>query len=404
MRILHTSDWHFGKRIGRFDRRDEYADATDEIVRIADDQHADLIVHSGDLFDKPVPPYPMLDLALRRLGRLAEGRPVVVIAGNHDSPALFDALAGWAEQNHLYLVGDTADAGRCLRVETPSGSCAVAALPFVRATRITNPYNRDTSAGTYADQMRLRIGHLVDEATQLRTDATIFTSHFVVSGALVGSGQRGERPLHMSDTYTANPQALPTLIDYVAMGHIHRPQKIPSVEAAARYAGSLLQCDFGEAGEAKGVVIVETGAGNSPARVEHVPLTEGRRLRKEVGTWQQLAADHTLDDCYLDLTILPDPDADDSGDAGGVGSAAMIVEEARRRFPWLIRARVDGGGTDTDSEDSAPDRAGDVRVLYDRYLQDRGGVDKTHRGRLVELFDQYHQHLPDNLGDTGAGQ
>ncbi len=401
MRILHTSDWHFGKRIGRFDRADEYADATDEIVRVADDQRADLLVHSGDLFDKPVPPYPMLDLALRRLGRLAESRPVVVIAGNHDSPALFDALADWAAQNGLYLVGDTADAGRCLRVDTPSGSCAVAALPFVRATRITNPYDRDRSAGSYADGMRLRVGHLVAEAVRLQADATVFTSHFVVSGSLVGGGRRGERPLHMSDTYTANPQSLPTLVDYVAMGHIHRPQAVPSLDVAARYAGSLLQCDFGEADEAKGVVLVETGVGNRPARVEHVPLASGRRLRKAVGTWKQLAADRTLGGCYLDLTVVPDG----GGGPLGAADAALLAAEARARFPWLVRVRVDSGETDNDSDGGGgcPDRAGAVRDLYDQYLQERGGVDKSERGRLVDLFDEYHQHHGDNI-DVGVGR
>ena len=88
MRALHTSDWHVGKRIGRFDRSDEYAEVIAEVVAIADREEVDLVLHSGDLFDRPMPPVPSLKMALDGLVALSAGgrRPVVAIAGNHDSP------------------------------------------------------------------------------------------------------------------------------------------------------------------------------------------------------------------------------------------------------------------------------------------------------------------------------
>ncbi len=95
MKVLHTSDWHIGKRLGRYDRSDEYRAVIDEVVGIAAAEDVDLILHSGDLFDRPVPPIESLEIGLSGLVRLTDGgrRPVVVIAGNHDSAGFFEALA-----------------------------------------------------------------------------------------------------------------------------------------------------------------------------------------------------------------------------------------------------------------------------------------------------------------------
>src|SRR4030042_3768912 len=95
MRILHTSDWHVGKRPGRFDRIEEHLAAVSRVADIASAEHIDLVVHSGDVFDRPMPPVEALRVALTGLVLLSdEGRrPVVVVAGNHDSPELFEARA-----------------------------------------------------------------------------------------------------------------------------------------------------------------------------------------------------------------------------------------------------------------------------------------------------------------------
>ena len=108
MRILHTSDWHVGKRLGRYDRLDETRDAIAEVVAIASDEAVDLVVHSGDLFDRPVPPMEALQVGLTGLVELTDGgdRPVVVVAGNHDSARLFEALAPFLAGWNIHLVGD----------------------------------------------------------------------------------------------------------------------------------------------------------------------------------------------------------------------------------------------------------------------------------------------------------
>ena len=94
MRILHTADWHVGKKLSRFDRMDDHAAVLDEIVHIADAERVDLVLVAGDLFDRPFPPVEALRLVMDTLRRLAsDARPVVAIAGNHDSAELFELLA-----------------------------------------------------------------------------------------------------------------------------------------------------------------------------------------------------------------------------------------------------------------------------------------------------------------------
>ena len=108
MRVLHTSDWHIGKRIGRFDRSHEFREVLEEVADIADREQVDLVLHSGDVFDRPVPPVEALSLGLQGLVRLTDGgrRPVVAIAGNHDSPGLFEALAPFVADRNVHLVGE----------------------------------------------------------------------------------------------------------------------------------------------------------------------------------------------------------------------------------------------------------------------------------------------------------
>ena len=142
MRILHTSDWHIGKRIGRFDRSEEHRRVIDEVVDIADREKVDLVIHSGDLFERPIPPIHALELGLDGLVRLTDGarRPVVAIAGNHDSPGLFETLARFLTGQNIHLVGEVKppDRGAVLDLITPGGRAVVSCFPFLREGRTFN--------------------------------------------------------------------------------------------------------------------------------------------------------------------------------------------------------------------------------------------------------------------------
>ncbi len=349
MKILHTSDWHVGKRLGRFDRMDEYRAAIAEVAAIADDERADLVVVSGDLFDRPLPPVDALQAVLAGLVALTVGgtRPVVAVGGNHDSPDFLEALAPFLAPANIYLIGDVKApaAGGVLDLATPGGRALVAGFPFLREGRVVD-FMADT--GDWYSSYAHRVRRLCEEyAAYLGAEAdadtvTLLVAHFMVTGARVRTGApRGERELHMGEAYTASEEAVPTGLGYVAMGHIHAPQPVPHANVPAAYAGSLLQLDFGEAGEDKRVAIVDVAPGRR-AKVRSRPLTSGRELVQATGSWDELASRSDLADAYLDLTVRTD------GPDPGLG------DRAQQAFPYLVKVRADYPR----STDERPARAG----------------------------------------------
>jgi len=337
MRVLHTSDWHVGKRVGRFDRSSEYAEVIAEVAAIADREEVDLVLHSGDLFDRPMPPVPSLKMALDGLVSLSNGgrRPVVTIAGNHDSPSLFETLAPFLAPRNVHLVGEIKrpGAGGVLDLITPAGRAVVSCFPFLRAGRVIDfVAEADEWYKRYADKLRAISEAYASHADSIagRDAVTFLVSHFLVGGAKVhGHGApRGERALHMGEAYAGTVEAIPPGPQYVAMGHIHAPQPVPGARVPAEYAGSLLELDFGEAGEQKRVVIVDVEPG-LPATVRSVPLAGGRRLVRARGSWAELIARDDLREAYLDLTVEtagPDP---------------ALADRVRDEFDFVVKVQAD---------------------------------------------------------------
>jgi exonuclease SbcD len=335
MRILHTSDWHIGKRLGRHDRMAEYHAVLAEVEQIADQHHVDVVIVSGDVWDRPIPPTDSLAVGLQTLLRLAEHRPVVAVAGNHDSPELFEALAPLVRPLGVHLIGTVKrpDEGGIIGPDELGGLPAViACLPFLREGRVVD-FMKDAGEWYrgYADRIAA-ITARYNEALVKRAGADlvpILVAHFLVNGVKIGrDAPRGERELHMGDAYAATSQAIPAGPQYVAMGHIHAPQKVPGAPVPAEYAGSLLALDFGEAGEQKRVVIVDAEPGRL-AVAETVPLQSGRPLVRVNDTWDAIEArTDELAGAFLDLTVKT------------TGTDMSLAEHAHEAFPFLVRVRA----------------------------------------------------------------
>jgi exonuclease SbcD len=364
MRILHTADWHVGRRLGRHDRMPEHRAALEEVAEIADAEAVDLVVVSGDVFDRPSPPVDALSLGLQALQRLAETRPVVAVAGNHDAPELFDALAPLLRDRRVHLIGAIRppDAGGVLGPEELGVPAVVAAFPFLREGRVVD-FMAETGRwyGQYAEKVAaIAAAYNAAVIERAGTDLVpILVAHFMVSGVRVA---HSERELHIGDAYTTTPQAIPAGAQYVALGHIHAPQSVPGANVPAEYAGSLLALDFGEAGEQKRVVVVDAEPGRL-ATVRSVPITSGRPLVRARGTWDELAARaEELGDAYLDLTVSvggPDPE---------------LGRRAAETFPYLVRVRADRPTAERRTTRAAAERPSDVD-LYGEFVRTTTGSD-----------------------------
>lgn len=380
MRILHTSDWHLTKPIGRRDRSDEYEAVLDEVVSIAASEAVDVVVHSGDLFDRAIPSPEALRLALDALVRLADGgrRPVVVVAGNHDSPRLFEALAPVLRPLGVHLVGDlrAPSDGGALVLETTGGTCVVCCVPFVTQGRVVDFMDDPGRAyGTYADRMQAIIRPHHAFAEEHRADAvTLLVAHFMVGGVKVrgGHGPTGMKELTIGEAFVVTEAAVNHDFSYAALGHIHLPQAIPG-PVTGQYAGSLLQLDFGESGEEKRVVVVEAEP-NRPAAARSVPLVAGRRLLQLRGSWEELETRSDVDDAWLDVTVITDGPP-----------SPQTVDGWRDRFPGAVRLQVEYPTEEpTGTTVISGRRIDDLYAEYHRTV--RGEPDDEHMDLLRDVL------------------
>jgi exonuclease SbcD len=373
VRILHISDWHLGRILRHKSRDDDFDAVLAEIIAIARDARPDLIIHSGDLFDSYRPGASDLHRCLRVLRDLAEVAPVVVVAGNHDSPALLEAL-----DFAVSAFGTAAEPGSLPRLkfvarprhprdggilEYPARReqrIRLAALPFIHQNRFLDEFSGPASATRdYARKMReLQAGFqrgLLDGYQQDR-DVLLFAAHLYVEGAVPSYT---ERPVEISDIYLTEASALPQ-VSYAALGHIHRPQAVASVAAAARYAGSPLQLDFGEAGEEKSVVIVDADPAR-PVRVEVVPLHAGRKLADFTGTLDELrAAAGSIGDAYVRAVIVSEEPI--------LNLAAAAKEAAPQAEFVTIDPRCATSQVKVLERADADDREPDLQDLFREYL------------------------------------
>ena len=297
MRLLHTSDWHVGKKIRGHSRHAEHEAVLSEIVGIAESRSVDVVLVAGDLFETASPPAEAEELVFRTLLDLARtGAQVAVIAGNHDNARRLAAIGPLLELGNIHLATDAVapDAGGVRTLDVDGTTLNLAMLPFVsqrgivRATELMN-----NAAFEHANAYAARIRTLLELLSQpFSPDAVnVLMAHAFVQGGTIGGG---ERLAHLVEEYAVTVQAFPSTASYVALGHLHRAQKIAG-PAPIHYCGSPLQLDFGESEQPKQVNLVEIEPG-SPAAVDSVTLTSGWPLRTLTGTLDEVRSIAEEDD------------------------------------------------------------------------------------------------------------
>ena len=297
-----------------------------EIVAIATAVEPDLIVHTGDLFDGHRPAMQEFGRAIKVLRALADVAPVVVLAGNHDSAVAMEVLGVALGDGHpddvvagaydphaptrhrirVHARPTNAARGAVATYETRAGGrLRLVALPFVHANRVLSDFDELLEANaTYNDSLRKIIAVLSKAAFERfdpTTDVAVFASHLHVKDARTSS----EKTIHISSDYATDPAHLESRFGYLAFGHIHVPQ--PVAQGRGQYAGSVLEVDFGERGEAKRVVVADLAPGR-PTAVTSVPLTGGRRLhvvRSALSTLHEHAA--TVGRGLVEVTVAAEP-------------------------------------------------------------------------------------------------
>ncbi|MGH9893130.1 MAG: metallophosphoesterase family protein, partial [bacterium] len=235
MKILHTGDWHVGRSIRGRSREEEHRQVLSEIASLAGAEGVDLVVVAGDIFDAASPGPASEEIVYQALLDLALAAPVVMVAGNHDHPQRLKAVAPLLRLGRI-TVGTSIrspDDGGVLRLDDLG--VKIALVPFISKRGIIGVEQllglpSAELQSTYADRVRTIIEALCEG---ISTDTVnLLVGHLMVAGGAVGGG---ERSAHLFD-YAIPAAAFPSHLSYVALGHLHRSQRMPYA-APVWYAG-----------------------------------------------------------------------------------------------------------------------------------------------------------------------
>lgn len=294
MRILHTSDWHLGRTLHGRSRSPEHEAMIDELVGLADDAHAGLVVISGDVFESTNPPIDAEELFFDALARLGDGgrRAVVVIAGNHDSPDRLKASGPLCDRHGVWIFGRPGEVPRpramsngvtllrggpsLLDLGLPGGDrVVVGAVPYPSESRLATVLSPSLDDRERQAAYERALADLFAELARAFDPAavSVLTSHLAVTSCMPSPSERAL----IGGAWQVSGAVFPASAQYVALGHLHLAQAVPDAPTLARYAGSPLAMRFVERDFARAHVVVDAAPGRA-ASVELVPVRAGRPL------------------------------------------------------------------------------------------------------------------------------
>ncbi len=295
MKILHTSDWHIGRMLYGQKRYDEFSAFLDWLANLITEQQIDLLLVAGDIFDTTTPSNRAQELYYRFLFNISSSclRHVVIIAGNHDSPSFLNAPKALLRALNIHVVGSTSKnpANEIILLNGPSDNpeAIVCAVPYLRDRDI-----RKVTAGETITDKNLKLLEGIrdhyESVFQLAEKKSgsnipvIGMGHLFAAGGKTMDGD-GVRELYVGSLARVGTDIFPKLADYVALGHLHVPQKVGGKEHI-RYSGSPIPMGYGEAKQEKSVVVVELN--NGEASIDLCPVPSFQVLKKIKGNMSEI--------------------------------------------------------------------------------------------------------------------
>jgi exonuclease SbcD len=275
MKFIHTSDWHLGRLFYGVHLTEDQAHVLEQLMALIKDAKAEALLVSGDIYDRAVPPPDAVKLLDEVLSRIVKGlkTPVILIAGNHDSPDRLGFGSQLLAGVGLYVQGSLSTETSPVVIHDEAGPLCIYAIPYAEPALVRQQLARedihDHEAAMRALVERVRLVHPPGARSILMT-------HAFVAG---GEESESERPLSVGGASTVNADCFEGF-HYVALGHLHRPQSAGS--ETVNYSGSLLKYSFSETAHTKSVSLVEMDA-EGRCTVERIPLTPRRDVRRIEG-------------------------------------------------------------------------------------------------------------------------
>ena len=343
LRFAHLSDLHLGKRVCEFSMLEDQKYILEQILALLDAHPVDGVLLAGDLYDKPVPPAEavrLLDWFLTQLA--ARGLPVFAISGNHDSADRVAFGSALLETSRVYVSPVFSGAPQPICLADEHGPVDVYLLPFLKPASVRHVWP-DEPIESYNDALACVLRHCTPDPVH----RSLLVAHQFVAGAAACESE--EPSVGGLDCVDA---ALFDAFDYVALGHLHSPQKVG--RDAVRYCGTPLKYSFSEADQHKSATFVEFGL-KGEVSITTAPLTPKHDLREVRGSYMELTDrrnyDGTAVDDYLHITLTDEQDVPDA------------LARLRVIYPNLMRLDYDNLRTREDQEITAPERAESITPL-----------------------------------------
>lgn len=270
MKFLHTGDLHIGKIVNDFSMLEDQRYILKQIFGIAKNQQVDAIVLAGDIYDRAIPPAEAVVVLNDFLNDMSEaGIPVLMISGNHDSPERVGFADAILEKQGIHIAGVYREALKQVTLEDAYGEVTFVLMPFVKPAVVGVKSSAEAVAGM--------LGSLENESKR----RVLVTHYFVTDQGKEPELSEAETTIHVGGLDNVEASLFEGF-DYVALGHIHKPQRIGSGQVY--YAGATLAYSFSEAGQTKYVNLVNMQEKGqvSVERIELKPLHEMRKIKGRI--------------------------------------------------------------------------------------------------------------------------
>lgn len=369
MKFIHLSDLHIGKRVNEFSMLEDQTYILTKIINIVDNEKPDGVIIAGDVYDKSIPSAEAVELFDDFLYKLSKRElHVFVISGNHDSPERIAFGSRFMKDNiHMSPVYD--GSVTAVNLVKNHDEAVIHLLPFVKPANVRRFYP-DEKIESYTDALAVAIDHMNIDTSK----CNILMTHQFVTGALRSESE--EISVGGSDNVDAS---VFKDFDYVALGHIHRPQNISSERI--RYCGTPLKYSFSEAADDKSVTVLDITKENfSLKTIELIPKRDLREIR---GSYMELTArDNYIDtntDDYMHITLTDEEDIPDA-----IGKLRVI-------YPNIMKLDYDNTRTRSHniiSSDETVEQKNPLELFNEFYeLQNNQPMSETQEAFARELME-----------------
>ena len=372
MKLFHLSDLHIGKRVNEFSMIEDQKYILTQILYAADQEKPDGILISGDVYDRTIPTAEAVQVFDAFLTRLSEQKiPAFIISGNHDSAERLAFGSSLMGKSGIYFSKVYDGTVEKIPMQDAYGTVWIYLLPFLRPSTIRHALpERAEEVQSAADAVRIAL-----EQTKIdEKERNVLLAHQFVTGAKRCDAEE----LQVGDVDQI-PAELFALFEYVALGHIHSPQKVG--RETVRYCGAPLKYSFSEAGQEKSITVVELKEKGS-VDLRTIPLKPLHDLRKIRGTYLEVTAKSFYEnrDCedYLQVILTDEEDVPDG------------MAKLRTIYPNLMRLEYDNKRTRSNAEVRAAERVeekSELELFQEFYeLQNNQSMTKVQEQFVEELL------------------